>query len=447
MLVRGARCVLPGKSPRTLDLLLENGHISSIGENLDAPGAEPLDASGLIAFPGFIDPHVHLGIFGDFAEELRTETRSALMNGVTTIGLYAGGTEPYLKTLDATIGLIRKLSRTDVFIHLPIFTREQLEEIPIYASRYGITSFKAYMCGIPGLIPAADDAFLLDIMTAVAELGPGSVLNIHAENSSLVERAATAGLASLPAGLDPARWAGARPSYVEEEAVRRAAFLARTVGVQIYFVHLSSAAAVAATRELKRGGADILAETTSPYLTLEPGSGGDSRSVMVPPVRGGKDREALWAALADGTIDAIGTDHTPLTASQKRLRSQAPEALPGYPAVGTHLPSLFDEAMRRGFPLAELVDRGSAAPARIFGLEGCKGSLLPGADADIVLIDPLCAKTVTPELAASRADFALHEGESLRGWPKLVIKGGLVVAQNGAPTGEYLPRVLGRIDR
>jgi dihydropyrimidinase len=427
LLVRGGTCVIPGHGLLKLDLLLKDGRISSIGAGLPGDGAETIDATGCHVLPGLIDPHVHLGIFAPFEEEIRTETRSALLNGVTTIGLYAGGTEPYLRTLDHTIRLIRECSWVDVFIHLPIFTPEQLEEIPIYASRYGITSFKAYMCGIPGIIPAADDGFLLDIMTAVAALGPGAVLNIHAENASLVERAAAAGLAARPAGLDPARWANARPSYVEEEAVRRAAFLARTTGTRIYFVHLSSAAAAATVRTLKQEGADILAETTSPYLTLEPGAGGDSRTMMVPPVRGGADRAALWQALADGTIDTVGTDHTPLTAMQKQLRLPAPQALPGYPAVGTHLPALYDESMRRGFDIAELSDRTAAAPARIFGLGGRKGALIPGYDADIVLVDPRHSETCTALLAASRADFALHEGEQLVGWPKLVIKGGVPV--------------------
>ncbi len=440
LLVRGGLCVLPGRKPQRLDLLIADGRIRSLGETLPAQDADIVEAEGRYVLPGLVDPHVHLGIFAPFPEELGTETRSALLNGVTTIGLYAGGPDPYLGTLDRTIASIGELSHVDVFIHLPIFTREQLEEIPLYASRYGITSFKAYMCGIPGLIPSADDAFLLDIMTAVAALGPGAVLNIHAENSSLVERAAAAGLGAGSGGLDPPRWAAARPAYVEEEAVRRAAFLARTAGTRIYFVHLSSAAATAAVRSLKREGADVLAETTSPYLTLEPGSGGDSRSLMVPPVRGGEDREALWRALADGTIDTIGTDHTPLTAAQKRLRSRAPEALPGYPAVGTHLPSLFDEAIRRGFPIGDLAERTSDAPARIFGIGGCKGSLLPGADADLVIVDPQRTERVTPGRAASRSDFALHEGESLAGWPELVIKGGVPALRGDGPGGRYLPR-------
>lgn len=440
-LVRGGTCVVPGHRARELDILLENGIIRALGQDLDPAGCEVVDAKGLYVLPGLVDPHVHIGIFSDFAEELHTETRSALLNGVTTIGLYAGGPDPYLKTLDRTISLIRERSHTDVFIHLPIFNREQLEEIPLYASRYGILSFKAYMCGIPGLIPSADDAFLLDIMEAVAALGPKAVLNIHAENAPLVERAAARGLAASPGGLDSAAWAKARPGYVEEEAVRRAEFLSRVSGARIYFVHISSAGALDEVRRLKREGRTIMAETTSPYLAVEPAGVPDSRALMVPPVRGGEDREALWQGFEDGTIDAVGTDHTPLSSAQKDLDSIAPRTMPGYPAVGTHLPFLYDEAKRRGLPVELLARKACRAPAEIFGIFPRKGTLLPGSDADLVLVHPDRKSPVTAARAASRSDFALREGERLAGHPVLVIKGGEPVSAGGSlPRGEYLPR-------
>lgn len=441
LLLRGGLCALPGEGLLRLDLLVEEGRIAALGKSLDGAGREILDVSGRWILPGLVDPHVHLGIFGPLAEEVHTETRSALLNGVTTIGLYAGGPEPYLKTLDATLELLREKSHVDVFLHLPIFTRSQLEELPLYASRYGITSFKVYLCGIPGLIPAADDAFLLDVMEAVAALGDGAVLNIHAENAALVQRAADRGLAASPRGLDPASWATHRPAYVEEEALRRAEYLSRSTGVRLYFVHLSAAAGVETLRRMKAEGRRVLAETTSPYLTLEPGSGGDSRTLMVPPLRGGADREALWWGVEDGTIDAIGTDHTPLTAAQKRLDAPAPTATPGYPAVGTHLASLFDETLRRGLSPELLVSRACRGPSRIFGVYPRKGCLLPGADADLVVVDPHRRAVATPDLAASRSDFVLHEGEPLRGWPDLVVKGGIVVRRDGPlPRGEYLAR-------
>ncbi len=446
LLLRGGTCVFPGLGALDVDLAMAGGRIAAVGLDLPAHGYEIVDVKGKYVLPGVVDPHVHLGVFGDFAEELHSETRSAVRNGVTTIGLYFGGMDPYLKHLDRVVAQIRRISHADVFIHLPIFTREQLKEIPSYAARYGISSFKAYMCGLPGLIPSVDDAFLFDLMEAVASLGHGAVLCIHAENEDLVNRAAQIGLARNPAGLDAEAWAEARPSYVEEEALVRAEFLARETHAQVYFVHISSAAGVAAVRRMKKDGRRIFAETTSPYLTMEPDDPSDSRAIMVPPLRGREDRKALWEGLIDGTLDTVGTDHTPLSSSQKHLQSKAPAVVPGYPAIGTHLPSLLDGARRHGLSILSLAERICGKPAEIFGIFPRKGTLLPGSDADVVVIEPDKDDVVTPQRAASRSDFTLHEGQHLVGWPNLVIKGGRPVSpgdDKGLSRGDYLPRRVG----
>ncbi len=151
---------------------IQGTKVDSLGENLSDPQALTVDVRGKVVIPGVIDPHVHLGIFTDFDAELVTETRSALLNGVTTLGLYLGGQEPYLAKLDEIISKIEEKSLCDVFIHLVILNRRQLEEVPVYHSRYGITSFKTYMCGIPGLIPEVEDDFLLDLMEKVSCPGP-----------------------------------------------------------------------------------------------------------------------------------------------------------------------------------------------------------------------------------------------------------------------------------
>lgn len=442
--------MFPGLGVSAVDIMSADGRIAAVGLALPSDGCDILDVRGKYVLPGVVDPHVHLGVFGDFAEELHTETRSAVRNGVTTIGVYFGGMDPYLGNLGRVVDQIRELSHADVFLHLPIFTREQLKEIPLYAARYGITSFKAYMCGLPGLIPSVDDAFLFDLMETVASLGPGAVLCIHAENEELVNRAAQIGLSRTPSGLDAKDWAAARPSYVEEEALVRAEFLARTTHARVYFVHISSAAGVAAVRRMKKSGSDILAETTSPYLTLEPDEPSDARTIMAPPLRGREDRKALWEGLLDGTIDTVGTDHTPLTSAQKHLESKAPAVVPGYPAIGTHLPSLLDGARRNGMSLHVLAERICRKPAEIFGVFPRKGTLLPGSDADMVVVEPLRDEVVTPRKAGSRSDFALHEGRHLIGWPSLVIKGGTPVESDGDRVlcrGDYLSRQVDSLKR
>jgi dihydropyrimidinase len=203
----------------------------------------------------------------------------------------------------------------------------------------------------------------------------------------------------------------------------------------VYIVHLSSVEGVQTVRRLKAEGRRFHVETTSPYLTLSFDTPLGALAKMVPPIRSAQDREALWAALREGLIDTIGTDHTPMTKAEKRPDPGIWKTMPGYPAVGTHLPSLLHEARRHRYPLVDLVEKMTANPAKIFGLYPRKGTILPGSDADLIVIDPDREQTVSVALAASRADFALHEGERLVGWPTAVFKSGRLLSAGTAKAG------------
>lgn len=446
LIVRGGRVVLPAMGVYELDLRLEAGRVHSIGRGLAAGEATVFNAAGAYVLPGVIDPHTHVGLFSAFAEEAASESRSAVVNGVTTLGVYLGSRESYLDVLGEAIAAVEQGAAADMFFHLPIFTRRQLEEIPLCRARYGVTSYKAYMCGIPGLIPSLDDGFLAELMQAVADLGPGAVLNIHAENPDLVEAATARMKARRPREIRLEDWAATHPALGEAEALQRAVLLSGPSGVTLYFVHVSAAETADAIRRLKAQGRRFFAETTSPYLSLTDRTGIGALAKMVPPIRAAADQEALWQALAEDLIDTIGSDHTPLTRSEKKAQGSLWEALPGYPAVGTHLPSLLDAAGRRGFPLLKLSEKTALNPARLFGLYPQKGTLLPGSDADLVVVDPGLRRRVDPAAAASRSDFALHEGSELAGWPTAVFKAGVPVVMDGRPcadaasAGRYLRR-------
>jgi dihydropyrimidinase len=427
ILIKNGLCLVPQRGFLPLDILIQGGKIASVGENLFHSGADLIEAKGKLISPGIIDPHVHLGIFTDFETEILTETRSALLNGVTTIGIYLGGRNSYLGELDKIISRIESLSFCDVFVHLVIVTPQQIEEVPVYYSRYGITSFKTYMCGIPGLIPEVEDDFLLDLMEKVAFLGKDAVLNIHGENHRVVEWATRRLKKQSPHSDSLALWEESHPAFAEAEAIQRATFLSRKTGARIYFVHLSSNEAVRTARALKSKNKHVFFETTSPYLTLHLEEDIGLLSKMVPPIRKKEDQESLWEALADGTLDTIGSDHTPMSRAEKASSLNLWDVPPGYPAVGTHLPSLLDKAKKRGFPLSKLIAGMTSSPAEVFGLCPAKGSLLPGSDADLVLIDPLLRKEATPKIAASRSDYCLHQGKTLTGWPVAIIKSGHLI--------------------
>jgi dihydropyrimidinase len=424
LLLKGGHCAIPHQGLIPLDVKIRGTRIELIGENLSDPQALTVDVRGKVVMPGVIDPHVHLGLFTDFDTELVTETRSALLNGVTTLGLYLGGQDPYLPKLDDIIAKIQNKSFCDIFIHLVILNQKQLEEVPVYYSRYGITSFKTYMCGIPGLIPEVEDDFLLDLMEKISGLGPDATLNIHAENYRIVQRATERLKRAQPLSESLAEWEKSHPAFAEAEAIRRAAFLAKETGTRIYFVHVSSEEGIRSARDLKTKSKSLFFETTSPYLTLDLEQDLDLLYKMVPPIRSREDQKALWQGLADDTIDTIGSDHTPMSSAQKKTSVNLWDVPPGYPAVGTHLPSLLDRAAGNGLPLTKLVEKMSASPATIFGLYPRKGTFLPGSDADLVIVDPSLKKEATPQAAGSRSDYCLHQGKVLKGWPVAVIKSG-----------------------
>jgi len=445
-ILKGGNCVIPYKGIFPLDIMIQKGSIVSVGEDLSHHDATIVGVEGKYIIPGIIDPHVHLGIFTDFDTEIVTETRSALLNGVTTIGIYLLSQDSYLDTLDEIRDRIENHSFCDIFIHLGILNQKQLEEIPLYYSRYSITSYKTWMCGIPGLIPDVEDDFLLDLMEKIASLGDDVVLNIHAENHRIVGWATSRLKKAEPAPDSLKVWEQSHPAFAEAEAVQRASWLARQTGVRIYFVHMSSRQGIRAATELKRENKNIYFETTSPYLTLNLEQDLKFSYKMAPPIRTKDDQNSLWSALAEDVLDTIGTDHTCMSLDEKKIDSNLWDIPPGYPAVGTHLPSLLDAARSNNFPLTELIEKITASPAKIFGVYPRKGTILPGSDADLVIIDPALEKEVTPEIAASRSDYCLHEGRKLIGWPVAVVKSGRIITRDNfeqekdSIKGRYLKR-------
>ena len=433
LLVEGGRVVIPGEGIFETDVWVKDGRVVGLASH--GPGAaEVIDARGKLVLPGVVDPHVHLGLFSPLEEDLESETRSALLGGVTTIGCFFGGSDSHLPLIERLPGLVAEHSAVDLFPHLVIGTRQQLEEIPRYVEQ-GVTSFKLYMCGLPGLIPEVDDGFLLAALRRCAEAGQGCVVCVHAENAAVVAWATkeSGRAASLR------QWAETHPALAEEEAIRCLCCLARVAGATVYVVHVTSAGGLQAVREARDAGTRVFAEVASPYLVATWDSDRGSVAKMVPPFRGEEDREALWRGVEDGTVTALGTDNVTLTAEQKGLGKDLWDVMPGYPALATHLPAVLTEGVlgRSVSPvrIAELMCR---QPAQVFGLFPRKGTLLPGSDADAVVVDLQQRRIVRSQMLGSRAEFSLFEGRELAGWPSATVKGGRVVVHDGVLAGNLL---------
>ncbi len=444
----GGTLVIPGSGLTRAGVSIHRGKILSVAlENALPPARETFEASGLHVFPGVMDPHVHLGFSGSFANDCRTESLSALSAGTTTLSALLREPGSYLTTFPDFRKDAEANTYTDMVFSLRLGEERQVEEIPEYVDRLGVTGFKCYQYGLPGIVEAEDDGLMFMAMKTLAKLGDPTFLAIHCENEDLVIQATERVRAKKKKGA-LADWADTHPDEAEEEGVLRAAYLSEATGARVYIVHLSTALAARRLPALRRRNPNLLVESTSPNLSITKYSKKGFLAKMSPPFRAPESVEALWEALRDGHIDALGTDHTPRTRAEKNLRGGLWGSKTGIAAVGTHLPVLLHEGHhKRGVSLVRIAEATSRNPARIYGVYPQKGDIRPGTDADLALVDLETEKRVRPEKLHSFSDFSLYEGDVLKGWPKAVIKEGRLALvddevriEPGA--GRYLRREL-----
>jgi dihydroorotase-like cyclic amidohydrolase len=444
LVVRNGTLVIPGLGSIAADVGICDGRIAIVGGDLPGAAADVLDAGGKVVLPGIVDPHVHIGNELAFREEAESETRAAILGGVTTIGIMLRSLEDsYFLHLPACRRAMDEVSYVDSVFHLQIFTEQQIAEMPDYTREYGVRSFKFYMSGIPGIVKSVSDDVLLAGFRQAAAIGADIVACVHCETGALIERARRELPARKPTGT-LADWEDAHPALAEALAIRTAAHLAKVAGVHLYVVHVSSRDGLDAVRAARREGSRITAETITPFLGISSDDANAFLAKMVPPVRTKEHRAALWDGIRDGTLDTVGTDNTSRRRASKNPQGGLHGSRPGHPSLGTHLPVLLHHGRLHRIPLERLVEVATRAPAKAYGIYPRKGTIGPGSDADLVVVDLELEKVVRAEDLRGMSDFSPFEGKALRGWPIATIKGGKIVARNGeivgAPTGRYLPR-------
>ena len=418
-------------------LVCEGGKITEVftGEGPAAEsGWEEVDAEGRFVLPGAIDPHVQLYPVEDWGH-YATETGSAALGGVTTIVKMHRDLEGYDRDdFWAEVTGAEGRAYVDFCFHLALMSDAQIAAIPEYARELELTSFKLFMAykGEEGYrigIQGVDDGQLFDAFAAIAEIG--GIALVHCENQDLANRAYERVVAN--GGDDLRAFEASRPRLVETEAVRRAAFLANTAGCTLYVVHVSAKESLDALAEAKRAGWSVVVETEAHYLTETADSPAGALAKVIPPVREHADLEALWEALDSGLLETIGSDH--VAATRARKQGSIWDAQLGFAGIATILPVLLSEGVNGGrISLAQVAAVTSANPARILGLPG-KGALLPGMDADFVIVDLDLERTVDAEMLGSASDFSIYEGRTLRGWPVLTVCRGSVVMRDGELVG------------
>ncbi len=444
LLVEGGT-VVTSSGAAAADILVEGERIAALltpGTVPVDPGTTRIDARGKLVVPGGIDVHTHMEMpFGGThsADTFSTGSRAAAHGGTTTIVDFAiqprGGSAR--QGLETWMARAEGSCAIDFGFHLILsdVTEEVLKEV-YGLVQDGVTSYKLFMA-YPGVF-YSDDGQILRAMQTAAEAG--AMVMMHAENGIaidvLVEQA-------LAAGRGEAKMHGeTRPSVLEGEATHRAIVLAGVAGCPLYIVHLSAMEALAEVSAARDEGRLVFAETCPQYLFLDeslmagPGQEG-AKYVCSPPIRAGAHREALWRGLRTDDLSVVATDHCPFCMKdQKELGRDDFSKIPnGLPGVEHRMDLLYQGVVGNRISLARWVELTSTAPSRLFGLHPAKGSLLPGADADIVLYDPSRQHTLSAADHHMAVDYSAYEGMEVTGGVDTVISRGQVVIERGVFTG------------
>ncbi len=421
------------------DILIENGCIAAIGENLfDSDVCVTIDAADCYVMPGGIDVHTHLNL--TVGEEHVSDGfyhgSMAAAHGGTTCIVEHPGFGPDGCELSHQIDLYQQQARNEMVIDYGLHGVVQHVDDQVLQSvgdltDKGIASLKVYLTYAGRL----GDEEIIQVMKATRKAG--GLPTFHAENHAIISEL-TQGLRQKGDIRDPASHPKSRPDYAEAEAINRLIALSRAAGdVPIYIVHLSTAAGLEIIRNAQKQGLEIYAETCPQYLILTDPCYREANDrglqyIMAPPLRTEQDCDALWDGLADGTISVVATDHCSFSFAQKLAKGktdifQAPGGIPG---VETRVPLLFSEGvLKKRIGLNRFVRLISSNPARIMGLAPQKGEIATGADADLMILDPTIEKTISCESLHQQVDYTPFSGMKVRGWPRTVILRGEVVVE------------------
>ncbi|GGX07483.1 D-hydantoinase [Streptomyces chryseus] len=454
--VRGG-LVITASEETHADVLIEDGRIAALASHgSSAAGAwtadRTIDATGKYVIPGGVDAHTHMELpfGGTFASDtFETGTRAAAWGGTTTIIDFAVQSVGHSvrEGLDAWYAKADGKCAVDYGFHMILsdVNEHSLKEMDLLVGE-GITSFKLFMA-YPGVF-YSDDGQILRAMQRSAR--NGGLIMMHAENGIAIDVLVEQALAE--GRTDPRYHGEVRKVLLEAEATHRAIQLARVADAPLYVVHVSAEEAVAEIAAARDKGLNVFGETCPQYLFLstdnlaEPDFEG-AKYVCSTPLRPREHQAALWRGLRTNDLQVVSTDHCPFCFSgQKDLGrgdfSKIPNGLPG---VENRMDLLHQAVVDGHISRRRWIEIACASPARMFGLYPKKGTIAPGADADVVIYDPHAEQTLSAATHHMNVDYSAYEGKRVTGQVETVLsRGELVIHERQftgrAGHGSYTPR-------
>ncbi len=402
------------------DIGIRDGKIAGLGAIGAQAGVQVIDARGLHVLPGVIDSHVHFREPGaENKEDLESGSRAAVLGGVTTV-FEMPNTNPPTVTAEA---LADKLRRAEGRMHCDhafyigaslenIGALRALERLP------GVAAVKVFIGSSTGNLLIAEPLDLERVLAMITRRAA-----FHSEDEARL----TARLDQRRAG-DPSSHAVWRDAKAARDSTDMLMRLARAAGKRVHVLHVTTGDEM----PLLAANKDVATvEVTPHHLSLQAPEDYErlgTHAQINPPIRDGAHRGSLWAAVRDGTVDTIGSDHAPHTREDKARAY--PESPSGMPGVQTLVPVMLDHVNAGRLSIERFVDLTSHGPQRVYGIAG-KGRIAAGYDADLTLVDLGREEEITEDWLASRCGWSPYTGKRVKGWPVGTIVRGAVVMRDG----------------
>jgi dihydroorotase len=425
LIIRDGTAVLPW-GEAAADIGVRHGRIAAIGVPASATADEVFDASGLHVLPGLIDPPVHLRDPGDAAiESIPTGTKAAVLGGITAV-FDMPNTAPAItdaKSLAWKQDYVERVAWCDMGLYVGA-TKGNIAELATLETARGVCAIKVFAGSSTGDLLVEDDESLERVMRSGRRR-----IAYHSEDEFRLQ--ARKGL--FKSGDPYVRHMEWRDEECAFLGTRRILAIARATGRQAHILHVSTAEEFSYLKDFK----DITtAEVLVNHLTQVAPDCYERLAgfgVMNPPIRSERHRDAAWAAVRDGTVDTIGSDHAPHPRAAKL--KPWPEVPAGLTGAQTLVPVMLDHVNAGRLPLARMVDLLCAGPARVYGAIG-KGRLAAGYDADFSIVDLKRRRTIEESWIVTPAGWTPFAGMQVTGWPAATVVRGRIVMRDDEVLGE-----------